>query len=102
MKRIVRLTESDLARIVRRVIKEEEGPKEDLIGCFNNSGITPPNSCNTGDVTKCMEDLADMVKTDPLEFGLKVGQILTCITTKLGNSGGSNRIKVPGYGGGHF
>lgn len=32
MKKIIRLTESDLARIVRRVIRETEGDQSDLIG----------------------------------------------------------------------
>jgi len=36
MKKIIRLTESDLARIVRRVIRETEGDESDLIGSTVN------------------------------------------------------------------
>ena len=41
MKKIVRLTETDLARIVKRVIKENEGKSDsDIINYFNNN-FTP-------------------------------------------------------------
>jgi hypothetical protein len=82
MKRIIKLTESDLARIVRRVIREEEGPKEDLAQCCKDAGITAPLSCTTGDVTKCMKDLGNIVISDPLGMGMKAVAALNCLKDK--------------------
>ena len=45
MKRIIKLTESDLTRIVRRVIMEQGST--DISKCFTDNGITQPTSCKS-------------------------------------------------------
>lgn len=103
--RTIRLNERDLARIVRRVIREEEmggGPFDE---CFKSVGMTPPMSCNMADnQKKCLEDIKKMIT--PENF-MKIGELFTCIANAgkgSPKSGGSDRggIKLPGFGGGMF
>lgn len=67
MKKIVRLTEGDLNRIVRRVLKESQNNIPDpikIVTCLSEMGIEIPTSC-TGSFfppkapnpTKCVTDV---------------------------------------------
>jgi len=42
-----RLTERDLSRIVRRVLKEDEDTTSMVGGCFSKTTLSIPPSCNT-------------------------------------------------------
>jgi len=73
MKRIIRLTESDLARIVRRVINEYSLPK-DILRNLDNGGNKPANSGGGGGLPgKMARDIRNTVGTPnpipPQNFG---------------------------------
>ena len=83
MRRIVRLNENDLARIVRRVLKEENN----FSGCFTGTKLTIPPSCDietTGGMVgtglsigdNCISDLKNMITFDNL---IEIGKILVCL-----------------------
>lgn len=72
MKRIVRLTESDLARIVKRVIREQEETKSDLVGKTVNLYKTKNEK---------QEDFAYKVKIEDVESGDNLVKIITDYTT---------------------
>jgi imidazolonepropionase-like amidohydrolase len=66
MKRIIRLTESDLTRIVKRVLKEEENivdPCQSLVDKLTKTyKITVPAVCSTADgEDACMKELMEAV-----------------------------------------
>jgi len=82
MKRIVRLTENDLTRIVKRVLREGADPKNDLIVCCNKAGIKPPTSCISGDYSKCIEEVGKVIMTDPIGEGMKAIAALNCLKDK--------------------
>jgi hypothetical protein len=109
--RTIRLNERDLARIVRRVIREEDDMFDEEMGdgpfdkCFESVGMGAPPSCNAADNQKrCMEDIKKMMTPENL---MKMGELLTCIAN-VGKgspkSGGSDRggMKFPGFGGGMY
>ena len=109
--RTIRLNERDLARIVRRVIREEDNMFDEEMGdgpfdeCFESVGMTAPMSCNAADNQKrCMEDIKKMITPDNL---MKVGELFKCIANvgKGSSKGGSSDrhgMKFPGFGGGMF
>jgi hypothetical protein len=74
MKRIIRLTESDLKRIVRRVIREEESivdPCQDKVDALSKlvGDRKMPASCMASDMeAECVKDLMKMItqSTDPM------------------------------------
>jgi len=80
MKRIIRLTESDLTRIVRRVLKESENPFD---GCFDNvpDGFTVPPICIGAkpDIYACKKKLVGL---NP-KFVNAEKTLFTCIDEKL-------------------
>ena len=80
MKRIIRLTESDLTRIVRRVIKESQDPFQD---CFDNvpDGFTVPPICISGkpDIYACKKKLEGL---NP-NFVNAEKKLFSCIDEKL-------------------
>ena len=109
--RTIRLNERDLARIVRRVIQEENEVFDEEMGdgpfdkCFESVGMGAPPSCNAADNQKrCMEDIKKMITPENL---MKVGELFKCIAN-VGKgspkSGGSDRhgMRFPGFGGGMF
>jgi hypothetical protein len=70
MKRIVRLTERDLSRIVRRVIKEDAmksfvNPcQKELDALSSGFGVKIPPMCSAADgQNQCIKDLLNEVKT---------------------------------------
>lgn len=99
MKRIVRLTESDLARIVRRVIKEaNEGEAEQvIIDCIKENTTlkelsTIPKSCiklfKDKDMTQTEACKNDMGPEDYDLIKAKIGPITVCVTKKMLSSTG--------------
>jgi hypothetical protein len=81
-----RLTESDLSRIVRRVLKEEEDTSIGG-GCFSNTTISIPSSCKvktTGGMIgtgisvsqECISDLGAMMTMKNLT---EVTKVLGCL-----------------------
>ena len=85
MARIIRLTENDLARIVRRVIKEDDMTSM-AGGCFSKTTLSIPPSCNTktkktntnvmgtGDLVgkDCLSDIGKMMTYNNLKEVTKV------------------------------
>ena len=102
--RTIRLNERDLARIVRRVIREEDEMFDEEMGdgpfdeCFESVGMTVPPICRAADSQKmCLAAITKMITPENL---MKMGELLTCI----GNVGKSGRggMKFPGFGGGMY
>jgi hypothetical protein len=80
MKRIIRITESDLTRIVRRVLKENENPFD---SCFDNvpDGFTVPPICfgPKADINTCKKKLVGL---NP-NFVNAEKTVFSCIDEKL-------------------
>ena len=77
-----RLNESDIDRIVNKVLSEVVDPKEELSACCKSAGITVPMACVAGDPGKCIEALAAMASKDPLGMGMKAITAMNCIKDK--------------------
>jgi hypothetical protein len=86
-----RLTESDLSRIVRRVLKEEEDTSIGG-GCFSNTTISIPSSCKvktTGGMIgtgisvspNCVKDLGKLMTMDNLK---ELTKLLVCLSGQSG------------------
>ena len=97
MKRIIRLTENDLARIVRRVINEQSNDVEAVVlECvMENTTLkdlqTIPADCVTllsGDMTKMFACMSKMDSNTFNTIKSKIVPITKCVTTKMG--GGSS------------
>ena len=83
MKKIIRLTEQDLARIVRRVIKENQKQLPDinkLIQCAKKSGITLGdivllNGCSVfkPDVEQCINSIVEKLGEEASDFATCAG-----------------------------
>ena len=69
MKKVIRLTESDLIKIVNKVLNEQQVAKD----CFK--GVTfnvPPVCMNSSDMTSgmaCLKELTDLERESNDEFG---------------------------------
>lgn len=77
-----RLNESDIDRIVSRVLSEQVSPTKELSDCCKSAGITVPMACVAGDPGKCIEALAQMASKDPLGVGMKAITAMNCIKDK--------------------
>ena len=84
MKKSIKLTESDLVSLIKRVISEQTQP--DLTECFKKNGIKPPASCIQSpaadkkmDVSRCLSELGSMVVNIGTE---KVFAAVECIKKK--------------------
>ena len=97
MKRIIRLTERDLTRIVRRVINENsDDPQEVVLECImENTTLedlkTIPQDCVTllsGDMTKMFACMGQMDSNTFNTIKSKIVPITKCVTKKMG--GGSS------------
>ena len=78
----ITLSESDMKRIVNKLLKEESDPKEDLVKCCKDAKINPPNSCTTGDFTNCIKEVGGMILKDPMGEGMKAIAALNCLKNK--------------------
>jgi hypothetical protein len=115
MKKIIRLTESDLARIVRRVIRENEN-KNDILQCVATAAdlnyndlinIAPCANLLTGTPTKedieaCFEGANGVIenKTKGMSFFEKAQYVANLSLKSAGCLGVSTGgMTLPGYGG---
>lgn len=92
----IKLTESELTRIVRKALKEEQETAKGPIGdCFREYELTPPQACKslamkivkdsfpTALGRQCLKELVVLGLEDPL--GYKKGMVTACIIKKFGN-----------------
>lgn len=113
--KVINLTETDLKRIVKRVINESAGlpTEEDVINCvIENTSITElstmPESCikmlSGGNVLMtpkyALDCSQEMDEDDYTKIVSASIDISDCIMDKMGGS--TYRPKLPGYGGGMF
>lgn len=77
-----RLNESDIDRIVNRVLSEQVAPTKELSDCCKSAGITVPMACTAGDPGKCIEALLVMAQKDPMGVGMKAITAMNCIKDK--------------------
>jgi len=100
MAKIVRLTESDLNRLVRRVIKEQQTEFDaDLLECakeqvqISDIGKIPPSCYSVGlnlmmgktpTPDSCMECVKDGAKQNPIWVKDKAIGFMTCVAEKKG------------------
>jgi len=82
----ITLSESDMKRIVNKLLKEESDPKEDLVKCCTDAKIKVPTSCTSGDYTKCITEVGGIILKDPMGEGMKAIAALNCLKDKQ-NSG---------------
>jgi len=85
MKRIIKLNENDLARIVRRVLNEDKS----VAGCFSKTTLSMPKSCYPLLSKTCISDVAKMLKDalskkSPLEYTIEIAKVLFCLNTPQG------------------
>jgi len=83
MKKVIRLTESDLARIVKKVLKENES-SESTDNCFKKNGLPVPTGCKEmvrtnlkSGTSECLKELAVTYISDPI--GHKKVNVISCI-----------------------
>ena len=75
MKKVIRLTESDLARIVRRVIKEEsEVTPEMIIDMLMKEAESTPQE-NYDDVYDWMQDVFSPVESELEDMGVDIDDL---------------------------
>jgi hypothetical protein len=115
MKRIIRLTESDLTRIVRRVIRENKNPG-DVLDCVATAAdlnyndlfnLAPCANLLTGTPTKegiesCLEGAKGVIdaKTKKMTFFEKAQYVANLALKSAGCLGaGTGGMTLPGYGG---
>ena len=99
MKRIVRLNENDLQRIVRRVLREQDEAMGGIKDCFEGAKFSVPAVCKAADTQdKCLKALQEMVMQSPVE----IGNAIACVMSKTGKGGSTKGIKLPGYAGGSY
>ena len=104
MPKVIRLKESDLSRIVKRVIREGAGgPEDKIMACLTKAGIKGvvsgklPVACaavaadpkNTKALEKCMAKLVEMNQGDLAALGKLAFSAVGCIT------GGSGSSRIP-------
>ena len=80
MNRIVRLTERDLTRIVKRALKESD----EKASCFEKNGLPVPTGCKEmvktnlkSGTSECLKELAITYISDPI--GYKKVNVISCI-----------------------
>jgi hypothetical protein len=78
----ITLSETDMKRIVKKLLKENEDPKNDLVVCCSEAGIKPPASCLSGDAEECLKEVGKMVINDPFGVGTKAIAALNCLKDK--------------------
>lgn len=111
MKRIVRLTESELARIVRRVIKESSD--DELLSCIADAyelnlvdvlKLAPCSDCQEDpspeNAQKCLKAVEKVVRSKDYDL-MQLAQ-MTMNAAKCSSKLGGGKISFPGIGGGSF
>jgi len=78
----ITLSESDMKRIINKLLKEESEPKEDLVKCCIEAKIKPPMSCTSGDISNCIKEVGEMILKDPMGEGMKAITALNCLKDK--------------------
>ena len=80
--KVITLSESDLRRIVKRVINE--GSDKPIEDCFKKSSIKMPAACKLADgQSECLKKLGEMIT---LTNAMEIASIVKCVTTKMGGS----------------
>ena len=91
--KVIRLSESDLRRIAKRFLNENEDPKQIVIDCImENTSLKDvtnlPESCikmvTENDLSKGMECMLAMDTEDYKMIASKIGPISKCVTNKMG------------------
>jgi hypothetical protein len=82
----ISLSESDMKRIVNKLLKEESDPKEDLVNCCEKANIKAPAACLSGDYSKCIEEVSKVIMGDPIGEGMKAITALNCLKDKQNSS----------------
>ena len=88
MKKRIRLTESELINIIKRVLKEQTEQLPDpfkIVDCLQKNGITIPQSCigsffpvpTPPDPNKCMNDVIRQVGSKKAQIEQCIGMVLT-------------------------
>ena len=108
--KVVRLTESDLRRIVKRVMNENKDLRQIVIDCIiENTSLEDVENIPEA----CIKMITDKDFISGLECGMnmdagdidlirrKLEPISKCVSKKMSGSS-PDRPKVPGYGGGMF
>ena len=94
--KVITLTETDLKRIVKRVMNENEDPKQIVIDCImENTSLKDvtnlPEACikmvTENDLTKGMECMLAMYTEDYKMIASKIGSISKCVMDKMGKPG---------------
>ena len=94
--KVIRLTESDLRRITKRYLNENEDPKQIVIDCImENTSLKDitnlPESCikmiTEKDYTKALECGMGMDESDAKMIISKIEPIGKCVMKKIGGSG---------------
>ena len=94
--KVVTLSESDLNRIVKRYLNENEDPKQIVIDCImENTSLKDitnlPESCikmiTEKDYTKALECGMEMDERDAKMIISKIVPISKCVMKKIGGSG---------------
>ena len=103
MKRIIKLNEGDIKRIVNRVLREQDEAMGGIKECFEGVSFKVPAICNAADGQKmCLEALKKQILEAPVE----IGEAIACVMSKMGKGGETGNtkkgIRIPGYGGGHI
>ena len=79
--KVITLSESDLRRIAKRYLNEQQ-ESNPMAECCEEAGIKVPPSCAQGDYTKCLKDVGQMVISDPMGSGTKAIAALNCLKDK--------------------
>ena len=84
MKKVIRLTESDLTRIVKRVIKEQAQTQQtaqvSAVQKCVASIKSKPQSCLNNDAGNCIKDLGRMVTNSDPSLVLPFAEAVRCLT----------------------
>ena len=91
--KVIRLSESDLRRIAKRFLNENEDPKQIVIDCImENTSLKDvtnlPESCikmvTENDLSKGMKCMLAMDTEDYKVIASKIEPISKCVTNKMG------------------
>lgn len=84
MKKIIQLTESQLEKVIKRILSEQENSFSD---CFEREGLPTPEGCKGNDLSKCHSEILAILVEGKVDT-VKVVRIAKCV-----NSGGTKLEK---------